>query len=220
MIADVFKLLAKGFALLLITAMGGYVGATFGRLVGGGVFAFFAAPTAGSTAVWSQAGWVVGAVLFSLGYLFGKLRVISSSFFGLSPTRSQQASDGAPEASKAGAGRSKGSGFYIRNPRPVGVLLGIVFGAFGGTLLGGSLGASFLLLWFSFACSPFAPGGWASSVAIEKTRVDRGVPRERPLATTQHPVALYAFFGPVALGASAGAVFGGICAAKGKAQMS
>jgi hypothetical protein len=70
------------------------------------------------------------------------------------------------------------------------------------------LGGSFLLLWFSITYSPFAPREWVSSVSVERRRVDRAY--EEPLLTTDHPVALFAFFGPVALAAAGGAVFGAV----------
>jgi hypothetical protein len=66
------------------------------------------------------------------------------------------------------------------------------------------LGGSFLLLWLSLVYSPFSPAGWASSVSGERMRIDHSSIYKAWVMTTNHPVALYAFGGPIVLGAVAG----------------
>lgn len=90
-----------------------------------------------------------------------------------------------------------------------GLLVSAGWGGFFGALLGAALGASFVLLWFSMAYSPLAPRDWGSSVSVERQRAGTSV-REDPVAITNHPLAVYAFGLPVALGAIGGLVFGGV----------
>lgn len=203
MAARLVERVAKAYGILLIAAIGGLVGANLSRLFG----AFLAAGDRAEQLVhWVHGGWIVGAVLFLLGALTKQVRVISSSMFGLSPKKSPIRRQ---EPSGERTGRS------IRG-RSIGVPAGIALGAAGGMILGGMLGGTFLMFWFSLTSSPFAPASWASSVQIERSEIASDVPDERPVATTRHPVALYAFFGPMTLGAAAGAIFGGGCAAQGR----
>lgn len=97
-----------------------------------------------------------------------------------------------------------------RRGRRMGWAASLLFGGLGGALLGGMLGGSFLLLWFSITYSPFAPQEWVASVSVERERLGPS-PRREPVTSTDHPVALIAFFGPLALGAGAGAILGGVC---------
>jgi hypothetical protein len=93
-------------------------------------------------------------------------------------------------------------------PSHHGVLASAGIGAACCGLLGATLGGTFLLLWFSLAYSPFSPG-WDRTLAVER---DRTVSRSRVrwVHTTKHPFALSAFFVPTALGATSGAVIGGV----------
>jgi hypothetical protein len=90
-----------------------------------------------------------------------------------------------------------------------GLFVSAAWGGFFGALLGSALGVTFILLWFSIAYSPFAPRDWISSVSVDRQRVGTSR-REEPVATTKHPVALFAFSLPVALGTIGGAVFGSV----------
>jgi uncharacterized membrane protein len=90
-----------------------------------------------------------------------------------------------------------------------GLFASAAWGAFFGSVLGALLGATFILLWFSVAYSPFSPKDWGASVTVETQR-GAAVRRERTVAVTDHPVALFAFGLPVVLGAVSGAVFGAV----------
>jgi hypothetical protein len=95
------------------------------------------------------------------------------------------------------------------NGRPAGILGSMGVGAAGGALLGLLLGGNLLLLWFSVAYSPFAPGGWASSISTEEVRTNSSI-LERSVAATSHSAALYALFGPIVVGAASFALICGI----------
>jgi hypothetical protein len=112
---------------------------------------------------------------------------------------------------------SKSKGIRVTvGSQPCGVVGSVGVGGLVGGFLGLMLGGSLLLLWFSIACSPFAPDGWTSSIFVETVGSEIRLPRERA-ATTRHPVALYAFFAPIVLGAVAWAAICGVAAAFQKA---
>lgn len=90
-----------------------------------------------------------------------------------------------------------------------GFLISAAWGGFFGGLLGTWIGASLILLWFSLTYSPFAPQDWVASVSVEHQRVGTSA-RKEPVAVSDHPVALYAFGLPLAIGVFGGALFGGI----------
>ena len=96
-----------------------------------------------------------------------------------------------------------------RKGRRYGRLASTALGGLGGALLGGMLGGTFLLLWFSIAYSPFAPRLWVSSLTVERQRAGSSV-RIEPVTATNHPTAQIAFGAPLLLGAITGAVFGGV----------
>jgi hypothetical protein len=213
MIARVASRLAKAYGLLFFTAAGGLVGANLTTLLAP---MFVADHRAAQLAPWVHVGWTVGAALFLFGALTRKLRVISSSFFGLTPAPPTGSDAGGPIRKRVRRLKQPRSEHEAHVGRSVGVPTGIVLGTVGGALIGGFLGGSFLLFWLSFAASPFAPASWASSVAIERQPTPVHNRRDRAVPTTRHPIPLGLFFGPVALGAAAGAIFGGGCAAQGK----
>ena len=90
------------------------------------------------------------------------------------------------------------------------------FGLVGG-IIGLLTGASFALLWFSIAYSPFAPQCWVSSVSVERTMKTDSASGETTF-TTRHPVAIYAFGAPIVLGVATGMIVGGVGAAMGKVK--
>jgi hypothetical protein len=67
-------------------------------------------------------------------------------------------------------------------------------------------GGSLMLLWFSLTLSPFGPESWNASLSLTDLSVNQS--RHRHAMATNHPIAFYAFFGPIVLGAIAGAVMG------------
>jgi hypothetical protein len=206
---------SRAFALLCITAAGGLIGANLAAVLSG---PFVFDLQGEQFAQCLHGGWIAGAALFLFGALTKRLRVISSSLIGLTPDppKETQRTPNDPSPTGVEAVRRRRRVIRLREGRPVGVPLGIALGAVAGSILGGLLGGTLLLLWFSFTYSPFAPVGWASSVRIERQPTRNTLRRERPASTTQHPVARALFFGPAALGAMAGAVFGGVGAAKGR----
>lgn len=211
---DILKRLVKGYGVLLMTAAGGLVGANLSGFIG----AFFVPEhTAEHLRAWVHWGWVAGAGLFLFGALTRRLRVVNSSMLGLRPTPPAGARSDAVEEIETNVGRPKRRyrDIPVRDGRRVGALCGAAVFGFAGAITGAAVGGSFLLLWFSLTYSPFSPAGWESSVRVEEIRaVDP--PRDVPVLATKHPVALYAFFGPIVLGAAAGAIVGGIAAAAGK----
>jgi hypothetical protein len=122
----------------------------------------------------------------------------------------------AAHGSRPERGRPKAQGFRVTiGSRRCGILGSTGVGGLVGGFLGLMLGGSLLLLWFSLAYSPFAPGSWASTITVETIGHDTARPRKRVL-TTDHPVALYAFGGPIVFGAVVGAVACGVGTALGK----
>jgi hypothetical protein len=205
MLSKFGDLLVQGYGLLLIVAAGGLLGAKVAGFLQVAIeFASNAdrAPDPEFVQAWIHGGWVVGAGLFAFGAFGQKLR---------SPRR-RTPSEYLRRRRKSSPGqdRSESKGFRVTiGSQPCGVLGSIGVGGLIGGFLGLMLGGSLLLLWFSIACSPFAPEGWFSSISVETVGSEIRLPRERA-ATARHPAALYAFFAPIVLGAVAGAAICGV----------
>ena len=203
------KLLVKGYVLLLTVAAGGLVGANVAGFVPAiGEFAANAprAPDPKFVRSWVHGGWTVGAVLFFAGAVGQALRSGRKGHDAVERTAAARAT----QRSRPAPGRPKARDFRVTiGSRRCGILGSAGVGGLVGGFLGLMLGASLLLLWFSLAYSPFAPGGWASTVSLETIGHGTARPRKRALST-DHPVALYAFGGPIALGAFGGAVACGV----------
>lgn len=193
MVVTALKRFAVGYGLLVTLAAGGLAFANiFGFAVTAISFGGESAPDTTPIKTWMNIGWVFGVSIALLGAVIrfrkGRPR----------PAPSEVSEVIAEEIEPSSS----------RSPRH-GLLPSAAWGGFFGALLGTALGASFVLLWFSIAYSPFAPKDWATSVTVERQSVGASR-REEPVALTDHPVALYAFGLPVALGAIGGAVFGGV----------
>jgi hypothetical protein len=204
MLRTLGRALAKGYYFLLSVAAGGFVGANLAGVVRGAwTFNAQHAPDPAITRAWMHGGWIVGAALF---FAAGVAHHLRSGLSGRS--EADGGKDGTRTRKKVKEAMSSSFNVTI-NGRPAGILGSIGVGAAGGALLGLLLGGNLLLLWFSVAYSPFAPGGWASSISTEQIHIDSSV-RERPVAATSHPVALYALFGPIVIGATSFALICGI----------
>lgn len=207
--AHLIRLVAAGWGLLLATAAGGFVGANFAGLVAGGI----AFATAGQRAPdmqpvqwWMHCGWLVGAGLF----LFSGIVHFAKKAWWPSAAQTEDRRHKRKLAawSKRKRHRTSSNRFRVTvDGRPCGVLGSIIVGSLGGALLGMMLGGSLLLLWFSITYSPFAPRDWVESVELKEQHVDGT--RSRRVASTSHPVAMYAFFGPLAVGAAGGGLLCG-----------
>jgi hypothetical protein len=207
------RVVAAGWGLLLGTAAGGFVGANFAGLIAGTISFFTAgdrAPDLRPVQLWMHCGWVVGAALFlaaGIAHYAKKTRRGPEGNDGRPGSDGKALSvrrSGRPREREANSGRFR----VTIDGRPCGILGSVGVGSFMGAFLGLMLGGSLLLLWFSFTYSPFAPRDWVDSVSSRKQRVGDG-PRERRVATTQHPIALYLFFAPIAVGGAAGGLLSG-----------
>lgn len=195
MIATFGKWLWSGYQLLLVLAAGGFIGANLAGFVAGVIeFASNAqrAPTPDLYKGWMHGGWLVGAGLFFVAEILRR--------------RSKKRSTAGKRLQRESEQSARGFSPSQNHGRPAGRLTAIGVGSLIGAFLGLLLGASFLLLWFSLTYSPFAPGGWASSVTLEWLNIPPELPE--PVLATDHPVALYTFCVPIALGAIVGGLFG------------
>jgi len=191
MLGNLGKLLVSGYVLLVTVAAGGLVGANVAAFVPG-VAEFFFNPEGRAIQPatylrWMHGGWIVGAAFALLGAVM----------------RRRSANRQGGEQQHRPEGQTHGEAAYS----PRGFLASAGFGALCCGLLGAMLGGTFLLLWFSLAYSPFSPG-WDKSIALKRDETSSGV-RRHWVHTTSNPIALCAFFGPIALGAATGAVMGG-----------
>ncbi|QGQ23133.1 hypothetical protein F1728_10835 [Gimesia benthica] len=210
MLLTLGKRLAQGYGLLLAMAAGGLV---FANLFGLGAFLIQEIGSDNQRAAslepyrwWMHCGWWVGVGFALTGAVTRKRATQTKTVREQTSAATESADLATPES-----GRWKTVG------KRSGVLSSVAFfgcaGGFAGLMLGGSL----LLLWFSLAYSPFAPAGWAGSVKVEQRANGHLIENERVMTTT-HPVALYAFGVPIGLGATAGAIIGGVGAALGKVE--
>lgn len=204
------KLFAKCYGLLLVVAVGGLV---FANLFGLGAFLVQEissdhqrAPATEPFQWWMHCGWLVGVGLALVGAFTKKRTSKKRSAARQAETDNEPEDLATPE-----------SGKWNTVGKRSGIFSSIAFFGFAGGFAGLMLGGSLLLLWFSLAYSPFAPAGWASSVNVEQRANSRLVENQEVMTTT-HPVALYAFGIPIALGVAGGAVLGGVGAAMGKVE--
>ena len=189
------KRLAIGYGLLLTLAAGGLAFANiFGFVATAIQFGGETAPETTATKTWMHIGWVFGVCIALLGAVV-QMRKRRAKQTGGEASEETSHEQEPKQASQEG--------------RRHGLFASAAWGGFFGALLGAALGVTFILLWFSITYSPFAPRDWVESVSVERQRVGTSG-REKPVATTDHPVALIAFGVPVALGTIAGAVFGGV----------
>ncbi|WP_145082633.1 hypothetical protein [Aureliella helgolandensis] len=151
---------------------------------------------------WLHAGWYGGTILFFLGALTGRLSFIN----GASTKGQSEETDEVPARSntlsKARLSRAASS--------TEGSFLGhVAGGALAGGILGGIFGASLLVFWFSFACSPLSTANIASSVEfVPHSPV--GGKLARTQVQTQHPIALELCLTPAVVGSVCAAIAGGI----------
>jgi hypothetical protein len=208
MLLQLGKLLAKSYVLLLTVAAGGLLGANISGFFSSIVeFASNAqrAPDPEVNRWWVHGGWIVGAGLFFVGNIGRALRSMRKDMRAMVRVARVR------KSSRRKQSRQKADGFSVRfGARTCGILGSFGVGSLIGGFIGLMLGGSFLLLWFSLAYSPFSPAGWASSVSVERMRIDHTSVHKESVMTTKHPVALYAFGGPIVLGAVAGGLFAGI----------
>ncbi len=188
------KRLAVGYGVVLTLAAGGLAFANiFGIAVTAIQFGAEDAAETMPTRTVMHVGWVFGVCVA----LVGAIQQIRKRGWSLATHESASGEVNGQQEQPATEGAKRG------------VLVSAAWGSFFGAILGAALGVTFILLWFSIAYSPFAPKGWGASIKVERERV--GASRiEEPVAKTRHPVALYAFGLPVALGVVGGAVFGGL----------
>ncbi|WDI43193.1 hypothetical protein [Bremerella sp. P1] len=203
MLFRLIVLIAKGYAFLLSLAAGGLIFANlFGVIValvqvgGASLFGSERAPDPAVGTTWIRAGWCIGVLVAAIGdaVAFWKYRQQKS----IQKEKPQSEShDPKPELEES------------KNPgRRHGFLASTAYGGLFGAFLGGMLGGTFILIWFSLTYSPFAPQSWVNSVSVERERTTSA--REEHVTTTDHPVALLAFACPLALGAVTGAVMGAV----------
>jgi hypothetical protein len=196
MLWNLGKLLVKGYSLLLILAVGGFIGANVAGCIPT-LGEFFVNPEGRATPRGTVLRWVHGGWLLGAG---GALAVAIVSWRWSSTRKGNE-----EEQRKLRQARPWDF------PEPRGVLASAGVGAVCCGLLGALLGGTFLMLWFSLAYSPFSPD-WDRTVAVERDRAYPRSRRGRQVHTTRHPVALYAFFAPTVLGAMSGAGLGGATA--------
>src|SRR5262245_18377683 len=120
-------------------------------------------------------GWLVGAVLAAIGQPLGWV----SASLGKTTTLRQSRED-LTETKPADEDPPPERGSIL-----LGLKHGLVDGVIG-LAIGVTLGGIFLLTWFSLALSPFGPKGWAAALQIG------------PVLSTNDPLALMLFLGPVA----------------------
>jgi hypothetical protein len=192
------KTIVFGYGILLALAAGGLAFANiFGIVAGIFQFGTERAPDAAVLQTWVHRGWIFGVGVALFGVVMKRLQKLRKQ-----RTRTGEKPEDKPLQQETSQQETpKG--------RRHGLLASMAWGGFGGALLGGMLGATFILLWFSLTYSPFAPQEWVSSVSVERQRTGASG-REEPVLTTDHPVAAYAFGIPLVLGGIAGAVFGGV----------
>jgi hypothetical protein len=181
----------------LTVAAGGLAGANLFAFVPG-VVQFAVVPERALQpahfARWMHAGWVVGAGIALFGAVMHRLV--------------QRRRTGKQPRGLVDRRRSRRRAAESFRHRSRSVVASVAWGGIGGGLVGAMFGASLLLLWFSLAYSPFSPAGW--SVSIERSGRRTASGREHFVATTSHPIALWAFCGPALLGASAAAIASGV----------
>lgn len=198
MLFKIGKSIVVGYGILLTLAAGGLVFANIvGFLAGAVQFGGTRAPDTAAIQTWMHGGWIFGVGVALFGVI---VKQIQKSRKQRRRTEAKPAEEPLqPETVQQETPQGRRHGLFAS----------MAWGGFGGALLGGMLGGTFILLWFSLTYSPFAPREWVSSVSVERQRTGTSG-REEPVLTTDHPVAVYAFGIPLVLGGIAGAVFGGV----------
>jgi hypothetical protein len=189
-------MLARAYGYLLGIAAGGFIGGMFAGFIPVCIEIATSPqerPDSSFYKNWVHGGWWVGAGLFAAAAIVHWWR---------KPLKSTQAAEGQLEHSPEPD--EEDEEFVTRPIKSRTVTIGLfgLCGAFLGLFFGGSL----MLLWFSLTLSPFGPESWNASLSLTDLSVNQSRPRHA--MATNHPFALYAFFGPIVLGAIAGAVMG------------
>ncbi len=143
-------------------------------------------------------GWVIGAVVAIVGVSMGKLRGGWSKEAARHPPWQprHRPRDPKPRAAAAPSRRlplswNNRNAFYV-------ALISFI--------LGGWLGGSMLLVWFSISMSPLAPVSWSQSVRTADPAEEAGSGG----LTTKHPVPIILFLGTAAAVSLTGFVLGGL----------
>jgi hypothetical protein len=190
----VAHLVMRVYAVLFLTAVGGFLCANLSGVVGSLYFV-----TENKTELvlpWVHGGWYLGTTLAFVGAITGQLRLIN----GVAALGHTREAATVPAETKPPAIR--------RPPAPRNSLLVNVFGlGLVGGLAGAILGCSLLIFWFSLATSPFAPPEWTASVVVS-TQPFTGAAPPRKVHRTSPPLPRWLLFVPAALGATAGAMVG------------
>ena len=150
--------------------------------------------------------WIGGAIIGAVGYPLGWITINGKKFsFSRNDENEEQEIE------------SEISSTESKVELPAKVIPTAGFFCLVGSFLGLFVGGSLLLVWFSLSMSPWPPEGWLESVSAKA--VDLSAPRgslERDGGmTTQNPIAIYCFVGPIAILGLLGFFVGGIGAACG-----
>ncbi len=208
------KYTVKIYALLWLTAIGGFLGANALGMVAGllGMFLQYEL----QIQWWIHAGWYAGTALAFIGAVTGNLRFHSGPSLTYKPlNQDSERAHAEAENTVPVAADTVDPDVADRYSRRAPVWKSaLIFGLLGG-FLGAFLGGSLLMFWFSLAYSPYAPTGWTSTVEVKRERISP-TQSGRKVHTTSHPVALYLCVTPAVVGAVSGIVLGGVGAALGK----
>ena len=207
-LARVGRIFLKCYAVLLLTAVGGFLGAQFAGLAATLLSSSdvgVASPWswAGRPLTWNHVGWIGGTLLAFFGAVTGRLRFFNgSSPDGGAGTEAKSEVSAAPKPLKKIAEDDRSDEVVmVTGPIKTIFVLTLI-----GSLVGVIAGASLVVPWFSIAQSPFAPKSWHESIKMERQQVP-GSSVKRKVYTSSHPVVIKLFFYSAALGAAAGGTF-------------
>lgn len=205
-LAIVGRIFLKCYAVFLLTAVGGFLGAQFAGLAGAlllGSDVGAASPWswAGKPLSWNHVGWIGGTLIAFFGAVTGRLRFLNGASADAG-AKAKSVGSAAPTPLKeiAEDGRSE-EVVLVTGPIKTIASLTLI-----GSLVGVIAGASLVVPWFSIAQSPFAPKGWHESIKVEQQRVP-GSSVKRNVHTSSHPLVIKLFLYSAALGAAAGGTF-------------
>jgi len=155
------------------------------------------------------AGWMLGALTAAIGLPMGWVKIGGKrfSFPRRAPRRRKKI---LPRVRKRKASED-GQGdepTRVGEVFKTGGTLGLI-----GSVCGLFLGAYLVVIWFSLAMSPFAPGGWFESITFEQDSHRETTPLARQdepamSMSTKNPVAWYFFLSPVVILGAVGAISG------------
>lgn len=194
------------YAVVLLTALGGLLGANFTGLIvalsTSDLDASSPLTLAGKSFSWAHVGWIGGALIAFLGALTGHVRFFRGHAENVDSGETNEKVLGRSEIAAATPEllTDDHSQVHVVTMGPVKT---IAIFTLAGLILGMVLGASLVVPWFSIAYSPFAPQGWQESVKVEQKRTP-GTPVKRNVHTSSHPVIAYLFLVPAGLGAVVG----------------